>query len=336
MKKLWDNIKECIYDDDVECLSKYFSHINNYNDYFYFAAINDSYNVVKYFISMNKVNLDVVVDNIIFHYCENNDFYKLVKLFNIFETDTNIRNIIDRYMIEYLFEILVKNIGNGNKILMEYITEHFADVCYSEKSIILIFSNINKVKKIDMFYTYLENGNIDIDKYDLYENINNFVYNLFNYNVVDKGNMKEFLSNVFSLIKCNRKNLFKIQIIGMRYISSIFFKMLKDEYYDTFFYYFSSEGENLDYLKYYVSQISCSNSSIDFNYIVMGISRTSDDIVYNKVFNVLMAEQNFINIVLNKMDENENVITSKIINDIVKYYNLTGVEDLKIIKNLLL
>jgi len=335
MDKFFDEVKECIFDDNVECLEDYIPRIDGFKVYAYFAAINGSYKVLDYFFSNDLIDVKSFITDIIFHYCESKEFNKLLNVFNIISRHVNIHEFVSEYMIEYLLENLIKNIGTGNVEMMNYITKNFSDICYNEKSIIIVISNINDIKKIGLFYVYLENGNVDIDKFDLYDNVNNLIYELLNYKIFSDTEFKEFLGKFFSLVKCNRKNLFKIKANGMKYVSSVFFKMLRDEYYSTFFYYFSSAGENLDYLKYFVSQIPI-NDNINFNYIMMGIGRTTDDEVYSKVFSALVSVHNFLFIVLHKMDERDSIISNKIISNIVQHFNLTGIEDLKIIKNLLL
>jgi len=185
-------------------------------------------------------------------------------------------------------------------------------------------------KILDDYYMY---GSIDINKYDLYRE----VIDMFNNIAMDGEDLSDdrlldMMEKFFANVECDREYMF--EYVKVEKILRILKNLICYKLYRSTIYFFSEYGSDLIYFKEnFLSRFSIRNAEDIFDIV----SCIEDDKLYDRIFRVLIEDKTFNGYLFELLfSKKDNRISDKFKENVVSWYNLNSIEDLRIIKNLML
>jgi len=343
-----DVIKQCIISDDVDCVRRHIVEFEKkywfYDEMFKLALLKRSISVIDYFIYNVFENRERIVTELVDYYIDNKLYDSLVF---VLESIEDLRNYIIEDVIRYTIIPSITFIRNKDKEvegarLMRYMVDNFSNVIYSRNIAITVFNNIGNSRNFDVLKTYLSGGKLDVEKYNLYKIINEFIYSCLH--LVTEKMTDEFISDIIAYIfnhtKNIRKKFYLIENEHDTNVVFIFYNTMRLKYYKSFYTYFSMKDDDLYYFSIYIKGITkfYKDGYDQFYNLLLSLNECHNDKVYDDIFNVIIGNEELVKIVMQKFifNKNINIISNIFLSKMVEYYNLSSLDDLHIIKNLII
>lgn len=331
-------INDCYNANDVECLKHVINEFDVYNnvdeyrdvliDVFYYSFVHKKYDILKYLYDSGVMDFEDIIKELLDEYISDYKYDDLIEIFNVID----IRMYMTPALVMSSLSDALRIYGRGRRYFI-FILQNFSNIAYTKYVIKLVLDVVGvslNFKILDDYYMY---GSIDINKYDLYRE----VIDMFNNIVMDGEDLSDdrlldMMEKFFANVECDREYMF--EYVKVEKILRILKNLICYKLYRSTIYFFSEYGSDLIYFKEnFLSRFSIRNAEDIFDIV----SCIEDDKLYDRIFRVLIEDKTFNGYLFELLfSKKDNRISDKFKENVVSWYNLNSIEDLRIIKNLML